>query len=108
MKDSDIISYGPFIDNFSYPTGVSPSMQNFRCKNFGIWGEGVSEEFSCAFALVAEDHFLGDLGPIHTQELRARDHCTSSTLIGGKSRAGPRSLHTMLEGPLEYVNARWM
>jgi hypothetical protein len=26
--------------------------------------------------------------------LRARDHCTSSTLIGGKGGAGPSSLHT--------------
>ena len=40
--------------------------------------------------------------------LRARDHYTSSTLIGGKGRAGPSSLHTTLEGPTEYVNARWM
>ena len=29
--------------------------------------------------------------------LRARDHYTSSTLIGGKGRAGPSSLHTTLE-----------
>ena len=44
----------------------------------------------------------------HTR-LRAHDHCTSSTLIGGKGGAGPSSLlHTTLEGPTEYVNARWM
>ena len=43
----------------------------------------------------------------HTR-LRTRDHCTSSTLIGGKGGAGASSLHTMLEGPTEYVNARWM
>jgi hypothetical protein len=40
----------------------------------------------------------------HTR-LRALDHYTSSTLIGGKDGAGPPSLHTMLEGPTEYVNA---
>jgi hypothetical protein len=40
--------------------------------------------------------------------LRARDHHTSSTFIGGKGGAGPTSLHTTLEGPTEYVNARWM
>jgi hypothetical protein len=40
--------------------------------------------------------------------LRARDHYTSSTLIGGKGGAGPSSLHTMLEAPTEYVNARWI
>ena len=43
----------------------------------------------------------------HTK-LRARDHYTSSTLIGGKGRVGPSLLHTMLEGPTEYVNARWI
>jgi hypothetical protein len=37
--------------------------------------------------------------------LSARDHYTSSTLIGGKGGAGPSSLHIMLEGPTEYVNA---
>ena len=40
--------------------------------------------------------------------LIARDHCTSSTLIGEKGGAGPSSIHTMLEGPAENVNARWM
>ena len=35
--------------------------------------------------------------------LRARDTSTSSsTLIGGKCGAGPCSLHTTLEGPMEY------
>ena len=43
----------------------------------------------------------------HTR-LRARDHHTLTTLIGGKGGAGPSSLlHPTLEGP-EYVNARWM
>ena len=40
--------------------------------------------------------------------LRARDHCTSSTLTDGKGGAGPSLLHTTLEGPTEYVDARWM
>ena len=43
--------------------------------------------------------------------LRARDHHTSGTLVGGKGGASPSSLlHTTLEGPTEYmyVNARWM
>ena len=43
----------------------------------------------------------------HTR-LRARNRYTSSTLIGGEDGAGPSSLHTMLEGPTEYVAARWM
>ena len=32
----------------------------------------------------------------------------SSILIGGIGGAGPSLLHTTLEGPTEYVNARWM
>ena len=40
--------------------------------------------------------------------LGARDHYTSSTFIGGKGGASPSSLHTTLEGPTKYVNARWM
>jgi hypothetical protein len=39
---------------------------------------------------------------------RARDYYTASTLIGGKGGAGPSSLNTALEGPMEKVNARWM
>ena len=34
-----------------------------------------------------------------------RDQSTSSTLIGGKGRAGgPSLIHTMLEGPMEYIS----
>ena len=43
----------------------------------------------------------------HTR-LRARDHYTSSTFIGGIGGAGPSSMDTILEGPTEYLNARWM
>jgi hypothetical protein len=39
----------------------------------------------------------------HTR-LKARDHYTSSTLIGGKGGAGPSSLHTTFEGPTEYIS----
>ena len=36
--------------------------------------------------------------------LRARDQCTSNTLIGGKGKAGASSLlHTTLEGAMEWV-----
>ena len=35
--------------------------------------------------------------------LRTRVHFTLSTLIGGKGRADPSSLHTTLEGPAEWV-----
>ena len=41
--------------------------------------------------------------------LRARDHYTLSTLIDAEGGAGPSSLlQTRLEGPTEYLNARWI
>ena len=49
-------------------------------------------------------HINGGLGP-HTR-LRARDHYTSSTLIGGKGGAGPSSPHTTLEGPTELCGCK--
>ena len=49
------------------------------------------------------------LGSLRTRDRpRARDRYTSSTLVGGEGGAGLSSLHTMLEGPTEYMNARWM
>ena len=39
----------------------------------------------------------------HTR-LRACDHYISSTLIGGKGGPSPSSLHTTLEGPIEYIS----
>ena len=36
--------------------------------------------------------------------LRAYDHYTSSTLIGGKGGAGPSSLHNTHEGQMEYTS----
>ena len=52
-----------------------------------------------------------------TNQLRATSHVwdwepvtitLQAPLIVGKGGAGPSSLHTTLEGPTEYVNARWM
>ena len=64
---------------------------------------------------IYEKHNLhcGFLKPLHLKatshtRLRACDHYTSSTPIGGKGRAGPSLLHTALEGPTEYVNPWWM
>ena len=54
------------------------------------------------------DHDVHNLMATAHMKLRARDHYTSSTLIGGKGRASQMSLHTMLEGPTEYVNEQWM
>ena len=42
------------------------------------------------------------------RRLRARDHYTSSTHVGGKGGDGPNLLHTTLVGSTEYLNARWM
>ena len=41
----------------------------------------------------------------HTR-LRDHDQYTSSTLIGGKDGAGPSSLHTTLEGPMEFCECK--
>ena len=35
--------------------------------------------------------------------LRAHDHHTSSTLIGGRGGVGPSLLRTTLEGPTKYI-----
>ena len=42
------------------------------------------------------------------KKLRACEHCTSIILIGEKGGAGSSLLDTTLEGPMEYMNARWM
>ena len=60
-----------------------------------------------SFVMSMSIYHVGLLATSHTR-LRARDYYTSSTLIGGKGRAGPSLLHTTLEGPTEYVNAIWM
>ena len=43
----------------------------------------------------------------HTR-LRACDHYTSSTLVGGEGGAGPSLLHTTLRGQRSIWMARWM
>jgi hypothetical protein len=57
------------------------------------------------------DNILREVGLVratsHTR-LRARDQYTSSTPIGGEGGAGPSLVHPTLEGPMDYVNARWM
>jgi hypothetical protein len=76
------------------------------------WGH--SHKFQMKLLLSAEnaDTFIcatsEDLKATSHTRLRAHDHCTTRTLIGGKGKAGPSSLHTALEGPMEYVNTRWM
>jgi hypothetical protein len=71
----------------------------------------------CGWAISEAKHLgrppkllMCNLGPLRTRVtgLRAPDQYTSNTLIGGKGGDGPSSLHTMLEGPIEYVKARWM
>ena len=59
------------------------------------------------FLLGSHNEMVTALATSYTR-LRAHDHCTLSTPIGGKGGAGPSSLPTTLEGPMEYVNARWV
>ena len=49
---------------------------------------------------IFKNHFLEE-----DLTTKPRDH---GTLIGGIGGAGPSSLPTTLEGPMEYVNGRWM
>ena len=80
------------------------------------FGGGLGTAFGC-FLLGSHNLMVTALGSCmkwpsfrttsHTS-MRASDYNISSTLIGGKGGAGPSSLHTMLEGLHEYVNARWM
>jgi hypothetical protein len=64
----------------------------------------------CAFTL---RNFGGRARIVHDRTKGHFTHEHASPLhfkhsIGGKGGANPRSLHTTLEGPTEYVNARWM
>ena len=65
-------------------------------------------KLSSTLARYTQTRYDAIVRPTSHTRLRTRDHYASSTLIGGKGGAGPSSLHTMLEGPTEYVNARWM
>ena len=69
---------------------------NFKLATLYKFGEAIA--CTCGRAIRATSH----------TRLRAHDHSTLSTLIGGKGGAGPSSLRTMLEGPTEYVNVTWM
>ena len=62
----------------------------------------------CSYEVETTLNLVGDLRATSHMSLSAHEHYTSSTFIGGKFGAGPSSLHTTLEGPTEYVNARWM
>jgi hypothetical protein len=56
---------------------------------------------------VREGYNANELRATSHMRPRARDHYTPSTLIGGKGGVGPSSLHTTLEKPTEYMNARF-
>ena len=51
---------------------------------------------------------LPSLGPLHSRDWEPMTITLQALSIEEKGGAGPSSLHTMLEGPTEYVNARWM
>ena len=64
----------------------------YRCPNCCyVW---------CRHFYLTNGHFTHETGSLWP--------FTSSTLIGVKGGAGPSPLHTTLEGPMEYVTARWM
>ena len=66
-------------------------------------------ELSCSHhRLLTQWHMWLEYFNLPSIFLVTSHHYTSSTLIVGKGGAGPSSLHTMLERPMEYVNARWM
>ena len=62
--------------------------------NAKLHGEGISH----GPINICKILYWGCLGHF-THEIEARDHSTSSALIGRKGGAGPSSLHTTLEGP---------
>ena len=74
-----------------------------------LGSEGMFSTHSKYFQAIPMPDLLGiTWGPLQHMRLRAHDRDTSSTLIGGKRRSSTSSLHTTLEGPTWYVNARWM
>ena len=75
---------------------------------FNVGSFNSVSEILVLLALKAPSHHIMTLRATSHTSLRARDHYISSTLIGGKGGVGPSSLHTTLEGPMEFVNARWM
>jgi hypothetical protein len=82
---------------------LPPNLQGVIVYRLINWLVGNSSQFK----FITTHPFMILRVTSHTR-LRAHDHYTSSTLISGKGGDGPSSLHTTLEGPTEYVNARWM
>ena len=77
-------------------------------RNFYFEMEGVSlfDQWEHLDLVVLESYVIRQgswsLRATSNTRLRARDHYTSSTLIGGKAGPGPSSLlHTTLEGQME-------
>ena len=64
--------------------------------------------FSISNHLLQSFFFTNPLTATSRTRLGARDHYTLSALFGGKGGASPSLLHATLDGPTEYVNARWM
>ena len=79
-------------------------------RSITFWTEVCPHEWECCVRRFIRMHASWIWwGPLHTRDWEpVTITLQASTFIGGKRRAGPISLHTMLEGPTEYVNARWM
>ena len=70
------------------------------------WGDHEQDNIMANGLKLVQSHY--DVRATSHTRLSAHNHWNSSTLIGGKGRTVPRLLHTMLDGPMVYVNARWM
>ena len=77
---------------------------SYSCVSTKIMKVAVCNKLVVEFVKNAFDRSIDLRATSHTR-LRARDHYISSTLIGGQGRAGPSSLHTIIEGPMEYVKS---
>ena len=84
---------------------VSENTCNFYNVKFFLQGMTTDTKFTfsvgdATHAVYTKGHFA--------RRLRACDHCTSSTLIGGKGSAGSKLASPVLRDQNESVNASWM
>ena len=86
---------------------MSVWVQRVKCHGLSFW----LTFFTNCLCQVARGKFHWGKGRPHfTHETESPSplHYKLSTLIGGKGGAGPSSIYTTLEGPMEYVSARYM
>ena len=110
------MSQEPWLWNCESPKGKCPKVVPIHLRDQEIWSRILKCSVKPRVTRPSTKCYFNELSFMwvfensvrvtsHTK-LRARDQYTSSTLIGEKGGFGPSSLHTMLEGLPEYVNAR--